>query len=249
MNIDLSERTFLYDRDFAAFPSGKRLIRLIAGNGIFIIGRIIQGRDEFIRVGARLEFVNPNQLLPWSELYDYRPGVVLSGSKIPYELILTAKGFFRAVCDRYKDSEAMLQILYSSTSDEWMFRPLRQEVTPATVKSFLGNEKIPDGFLAVGVIHSHGLASAFHSQIDDKSELPLDGVYITLGRVAEPNLDMSVSVVIMGVRFLLSSSDLIEIPDAVSAFPKTWIRYVTKGQIPALFEETGDQKEFMYGQE
>ncbi|QQG47534.1 MAG: hypothetical protein HY044_00365 [Candidatus Woesebacteria bacterium] len=222
----MGERIVFYDRNFE-FPTNKRLLYVVAKNGNFLWGCIKQGDETWIEIVAPtnrkiIESCQPEDLL------NFEQKIYTSFSKIPYGLILMAKGFFRKVYEKFQ-SEAMLQILYSPEEDKWDFRPLHQKVSFASVQH-REIEPIPEGFLAVGIIHSHGIMLAGHSLEDDFNETGVDGIYITLGRVFDGPVNMSVSVTICGLRFILSPDFLIDMPDQISYFPEDWLWYVRRGE-------------------
>ncbi len=224
----MDDRIVLYDLSFE-FPTSKRLLFIVAKNGNFLWGRIKQGDKTWIEIVASAN-KKPFGFCQPSDLFDFEQKTYISFSKIPYGLILKAKGFFRKVYENFQ-SEAMLQILYSPMDDEWDFRPLHQKVSYALVEH-QEIEPLPEGFLAVGIIHSHGNMFSGHSLEDDKNELSVDGIYIVLGKIVERMLNISVSVTICGVRFNLSPEFLIDIPDQTSYFPENWLAYVEKGENP-----------------
>ncbi len=125
--------------------------------------------------------------------------------KIPFDVILKARGFFREVYKVHK-SEAFAFFHYCEEEGYELIIPVSQDVSSGhvsfdcRVKFFCSECKVgaseesdtcpvcgtKNSFkpaIIVGSTHSHGSMSAFHSGTDDDNELTETGAHITLGHL------------------------------------------------------------------
>jgi proteasome lid subunit RPN8/RPN11 len=230
--VDWQERTVWYTRNLR---SNKRLLLIAALNGFFLSGRIMQDGEVFIQaecwVRAWTRRSQPKPRFCMSVL-PFRPETFLNAPLIPHDMILTAKSFFREVYRHYR-SEAMVQLLYNRSDKQWAIRPLHQKVSSQEVEHE-EREDVPPGWQAVGIIHSHGNYPAGHSHTDNANEVTIDGIYITVGKVNAPWLDISASITVCGYRFLIPSQTLIDLREELPPHPSRWMAYVQYVQKPVF---------------
>ncbi len=221
-DVDLRGRFVLYNK-VPQMSSNKRLLIYVAQNGFFVSGRIMREDKLFVQVEKCVKYWTRS--IPFSKkglnLVPFSPVVSFGSeiSKIPYSIIETAGSFFRQV-HRIYNTEAMVQLLYSESKNDWMIRALPQRCAYSSVIYDL-NYPLPEDYSYIGVIHSHNIFSAYHSATDDTAEKKIDGIYITLGDVNRPSLSISTSVVVCGVRIVVDGMTLIETP--TYDFPDCWL--------------------------
>ena len=151
--------------------------------------------------------------------------------KIPQELFLKIRSFFKNIYDKYS-SEVAILLWYNFDTSKWEVEVPKQEVTTASVKYHrdenLYNDLTNKGYLCVGTIHSHGSMSAFHSGVDDDDEYQFDGLHITIGKVTS-GFEYAQRIIIKNVAYKINSiSEVAELPEEEISIPKKWLKQVKK---------------------
>lgn len=103
---------------------------------------------------------------------------------LPIALVKKVGNFFQEIYNKHK-SEAVVILYYNFEIKEWHVEVPEQEVSSAGAKYDLEKSIIPEGFIAIGSIHSHASMDAFHSGTDDADEYKFDGIHITIGKFNE----------------------------------------------------------------
>ena len=151
--------------------------------------------------------------------------------KMPKELFLKIREFFKKIYNKY-GSEVAILLWYNFNTDKWEIEVPKQEVTTASVNykrdEKLSNDLITKGYLCVGTIHSHGTMSAFHSGTDDDDEYQFDGLHITIGKVLS-GFEYAQRFIIKNVAYKIESiTEVIDIQEEEIEVPKKWFKQVKK---------------------
>lgn len=160
----------------------------------------------------------PKELIPFLGLEKVQPSFQLTVPLIPQDLWNKVLEFYSLVYQVHAGEAAVL-LLYNPDTLEWDILVPNQTVTGGHASYDLTKIIAEDarlttgGFNIVGTSHSHASMSAFWSAIDDKDELKMDGIHITVGKLNQyPALepDYAASVVFSGIRFECAITDLVD---------------------------------------
>ena len=126
---------------------------------------------------------------------------------IPAKILGETMAFFREVFRKHRAEAAVLLYLREGAG-EYEIRIPPQRVAGGHCQYEVGPN--PAGCLRVGTIHSHGVAEAFHSELDSVDEQYDDGLHVTIGSIhAKPTV--SCSLVVDGRRFDLRPDAVLEV--------------------------------------
>jgi len=142
-----------------------------------------------------------------SILQDVDPYATMDIKPIPRKKFAQIISFYREVAKQFS-GEAMTILHYNPKRKRFRIEIPDQEVSGGGV----GWESLESykGYVRIGSIHSHNHMSAFHSGTDDNDEFNWDGIHITIGKVGNPNVDISASLVFNGTRFMIDPCDYVE---------------------------------------
>lgn len=167
---------------------------LVSRNGLFQIKRTPVFRSR-IRIPGLL----------WLE--EEEEGAEFLLPVIPAKILGETMAFFREVFRKYRAEAAVLLYLREGAG-EYEIRIPPQTVAGGHCRYEVGPN--PVGCLRVGTIHSHGVAEAFHSELDDVDEQYDDGLHVTIGTLhAKPTV--CCSLVVDGRRFDLRPETVLEV--------------------------------------
>lgn len=147
--------------------------------------------------------------------------------KVPADLMARVVGFFRAVYQERK-TEALVLLVWRDGSFDLVVP--EQKVTLASVRFDLADGDLPAGSRLVGTIHSHGAMGAFASSVDEDDEAELDGLHIVVGDL-DRRPSYAAAIVVDGVRFRRSVSQLIERPRRLVEPPASWLAAVRRAPV------------------
>lgn len=142
------------------------------------------------------EAVVPATKIPM--LAEVRPMAVSRLPAIPAAQVAQCIAFFREVYHLYK-GEAMLIIAYRDDTQAYAFVAPEQIVSSSKIDYDL--PQVPEGYVIVGTVHSHGSGRAFYSPTDDHDDNTLDGIHLTIGCLDRPAVEIAASLVVGGSRF------------------------------------------------
>lgn len=137
------------------------------------------------------------------------PSLEFNGGKMSLALWRTIASFFRLVNEQEK-AEAQVRLFYSDETKHWKAWAFPQEKdTGMTTKELPDHESFQEQMNTIleggkyyqwGTCHSHCNAGAFQSGTDKSDEQNSPGIHITIGKVAESELDTHVrfTVIIPG---------------------------------------------------
>ncbi|MBI5654150.1 hypothetical protein HZC53_00630 [Candidatus Uhrbacteria bacterium] len=120
---------------------------------------------------------------------------------LPAAMTQQVLNFFREVYRRYH-SEAIVLLAYNQATQEFAIVAPKQDVSAGHCK-YEPNTAVPNGFMLVGTIHSHGSFGAHHSGTDVHDEESFDGVHVTYGDVGSELISVVASLAVSGCRFQL----------------------------------------------
>lgn len=194
---------YLKDKDFKDPP--ENIYYLLASSGLFKVTK-----TAFFQAST-LTFA-PRRDRKLGILRAHKEELKLGLSKkIPFGIFKSALDFFRERC-RTKKEEAFGLIYWMIAAEKYKLVLRKSKkmsvATPVSVEAFVG--RAPKGMIRVGDMHSHALWPAFHSRLDDDDEDHDDGLHLTVGEVLDKKPSVSCSVVVDGVRFLVSPKDIFE---------------------------------------
>ena len=172
-----------YVRSFFGMPSNDELIDannyVIAQDGLYLIRKN--------RVGLFVtHLANTKHPIPLVHL-DRQPveGFYMTiQNKIPYEYQLKTVAFFRRVYLEKKGAEAVVQIFYNRTTEEYFFHVDQQGVSGGGAEMDR-NAELETEHVLVADIHSHNSMGAFFSPTDNRDEKEAR-VYGVMGRFDRP---------------------------------------------------------------
>lgn len=130
----------------------------------------------------------------------------LNVTKIPYRSFSKVIKFYKDIYEQFR-SEAVILLYYNESIKRYRVYAPKQNVTSGS--GIYKVERTFPGYQLIGTIHSHGSMSAFHSSVDDNDEKHFDGLHITVGRLDEPLLDISCSIVVNEKRFKVNPMNYI----------------------------------------
>lgn len=140
--------------------------------------------------------------------------------KIPYNIFLQVLSFFRAVCEKFDDAEAAVQIFWDENKQDYFIHCPKQTIGKATV-DFERDPDMEEKYLLVMDIHSHNTMGAFFSGTDDKDEKETR-LYGVLGKVKDAKPEYKFRAMCGGNAIDLDIWDVFENPYSVVDFPETW---------------------------
>lgn len=145
--------------------------------------------------------------------------------KIPRVYMDQAISFFRKIYELHK-SEAALILYWNKTTFKWSCP--KQTVSGASVR--YEEEHPGDGWIPILHMHSHAGMSAFHSGVDDKDEVNVDGYNITIGKLNEDSHEFECRIMLGKAHQKCSMSDIIEDWVTQAVFPNEWLNNVEGGR-------------------
>lgn len=148
-------------------------------------------------------------------------GLVLGIPKIPYYMLLQTITFFRAVMEKYNNSEAMVQFYYDEQTSSYIMYCPEQEVSGAKV-TFKRNAVMDDTYTLVMDIHSHNTMSAHFSSIDDADEKETR-IFGVIGKLKNDTPEMSFRISVGGDFKEIGTFDIFESPFPETSFPEDWL--------------------------
>lgn len=178
------------------------------------------------------EVLIPQDKLPahhFGKMGEYKNGFLRFNDemKVPAYIVRQAHAFFKEVFET-RGTEAEVILLYNPDTKDWeLFIPW-QYATSASVDSIYDVRDIPEGYIAVGTIHSHCDFGAFHSGTDERDASGFNGIHLTEGHVNAEFPDFAGMVMINGVAWEYKNIERIaEINTQPIDIPDEWFSYVT----------------------
>ena len=136
------------------------------------------------------------------EFEEIKESFEIKTSKIPVYLLREITDLFKEVYDKYS-SEAIVLLTY--INNVWGYVVPDQEVGCSSADY----DNVPPG-VYYGTIHSHAAMTAFHSSTDDKDEIEMEGIHLTIGKLDKyPMVDIACSAMVGKKRLKLEVEDLI----------------------------------------
>jgi len=172
----------------------ENVVYVIAQDGIFI-------KRKFGLFVSQVKIDKISILEPTNEY------ALMNIKKIPGKDFAKMIAFFKKVYEMHR-GEAAINIYYHEKKKNFKLRVPSQQVTAGNVNYV--NYYCNDNYLHVGTIHSHGNGSAFHSGGDQSDEKNFDGIHITIGKITDPCIDISCSLMANGQRFQVDPGDYID---------------------------------------
>lgn len=139
--------------------------------------------------------------------------------KIPMHVLMFIWDFFAKMSERYQ-FEALVHILYDTTTHKYTMRVPKQELTHTSVDSVL-DEDYPEHLIHVMDIHSHNTMPAEFSPVDDRDEKPTR-LYAVMGRLDKVLPDIKVRASCAGKFIPIEPADVFDVKDTSFPYPKTW---------------------------
>lgn len=201
-------------------------------------GRIYQMRKT--QIGT---FVAPAENL--TDFDTVKSGFQMNLPKIPMHILMFIWDFFAKMSDRYA-FEALVHILYDTTTQKYTMRVPKQELTHTSVNSVM-DEDYPEHLIHVMDIHSHNTMPAEFSPIDDDDEKPTR-LYAVMGRLDKVLPDIKVRAGCAGKFISVEPADVFDVKNNSFPYPKTWDEQIVLPKpknIPALPE--GKRRFFRVG--
>lgn len=141
-----------------------------------------------------------------------------------------AISFFRKIYEMHK-SEAALILYWDKTTFKWSCP--KQTVSGASVR--YEEEHPGDGWIPILHMHSHASMSAFHSGVDDKDEVNVDGYNITIGKLQDDSHEFECRIMLGKAHQKCSMGDIIEDWVTQAEFPNEWLNRVDGGKVVTSF--------------
>lgn len=154
-------------------------------------------------------------------LPDLGEGVLLNIPKVPYPMLLQTITFFRAVMEKFNNTEAMVQFYYDRSTSSYIMHCPDQEVSGASIK-FKRDQSMDDKYTLVMDIHSHNTMGAFFSNIDDADEKETR-IFGVIGKLKNDDPEMKFRISVGGDFKEISVFDIFEYPFPEASFPKEWL--------------------------
>jgi hypothetical protein len=197
------------------------LYHLVAANGIFLVEKTTLFTS--VTVAGTVPGLMPQEA-----------SISLLFPPLPRQLMEQVYGFFHAVYQRWA-GEAVVFLYYAPERGSF-----RLAVPPQTVfrgrscgrwqiqrRVVYGYLPRPPGFVKLGDVHSHADLPAFFSCTDDQDEACEEGLHLVLGKLHEPQPDISASFVSHGTRFILAPREVMEDFSIPQPPPPAWLEQVT----------------------
>lgn len=160
----------MYDSTADAAAAGKAIAYVPAQDG-----RVYEMRRN--EIGT---FIAPASHI--AELENIGAGFSMSLPRVPASMIGQIISFFRAVCAKYGDYEALVNVLWDRQHKRYTLHVPSQRVTPVCVKTDLTHQPDPARYLHVMDVHSHNRMAARFSHVDDRDE-QATRLYMVVGRL------------------------------------------------------------------
>lgn len=167
-------------------------------------------------------------------LPDIAEGLLLNIPKIPYHLLLQTITFFKAVMEKYNNSEAMVQFYYDKENSSYIMHCPEQEVSGASVK-FKRNATMDDTYTLVMDIHSHNTMSAHFSSIDDADEKETR-IFGVIGKLKDESPEMKFRISVGGDFKEIGVFDIFEHPFPSTSFPQEWLNTCVKRPACSVYD-------------
>lgn len=201
-------------------------------------GRLYQVRNT--PIGS---FVAPAENL--KELDTVTTGFQMDLPKIPMHILMFIWDFFAKMSERFH-FEALVHILYDTTTHKYTMRVPKQELTHTRVNSVM-DEDYPEHLIHVMDIHSHNTMPAEFSDIDDKDE-KATRLYAVMGRLDKVLPDIKVRASCAGKFIPIEPADVFDVKDTSFPYPKTWDEQIVLSKPTYIPEKaTGPRRFFRMG--
>jgi len=170
-------------------------------------------------------------------LPDIAEGLLLDIPKIPYHMLLETITFFKAVMEKYNNSEAMVQFYYDKETSSYIMYCPDQEVSGVSVK-FKRSAVMDDTYTLVLDIHSHNTMAARFSGIDDADEKETR-IFGVIGKLKDESPEMRFRLSVGGDFKEIGVFDIFEHPFPSTSFPQDWLDKCVKRPICNVY--SGDK--------
>ena len=187
---------------------------------------------DLYTTGVKIEVPVVQEVIRWN------------GAKYPFDQYLQTLDFFEKGYEKTK-SECLVFLYYDIEAGDWITWAPPQICDGMTVKADkkdpLYKEQraaIPCSYIQFGSIHNHCTGGAGVSGVDVDDEKDRDGLHITIGKIATPNLpyDIHSRATIKGITELIAAEEWVEFPE-MPMIPVTMLQKVKKSMLTYLVAE------------
>jgi len=210
---------YVKTRDDMPWPR-EPVFYLLAGDGLFLCRNHGLFRSCVPARGWPAELARQSTLLE------------LRSPRVPRNLLEQIVGFFAEV-GQVHGAEAAVLLLWDERLGR--IRPFVPEQRATIYRGWQGRqypigvrydlpERLPDGCLLLGDVHSHVDGAAYASWVDQTDESFRPGLHVVIGRVHEEPPEFHIDATIDGVRFSVASDLVLEgYGERSPAFPREWL--------------------------
>lgn len=206
---------------------------------IYTLGLDNSGKPTVYEVRKNVigTFISEAKELKGSTGKGVQKGLVMGLPKIPFKILLQIVSLFRDVCDMMNGDEALIQLYWDKTKQEYFPFCPTQTTTSTNVTFLADKEKAFDDNLAhVMDIHSHNTMSAFFSATDDSSE-KANKLYGVIGKINQPIPEYKFRTCNNGTYIDLSIFEVFETPTMTISFGDGLTQEVAMSESNIVFSQ------------